>query len=943
MGPARQRVPTTPSQKQNYGLKIMYTNARSIVNKIQELRLYAHTNNPDIIAITESWTNSSITNQYLDIPNYTIVSRHDRNDTTNGRGGGILIYVKHPIKSYETTSSSQFNQFASIEVSLPNDIISLYVIYRSPNSSSDNNKLLIEVLKQCKNPAIVVGDFNYPNIKWDCLEGCNDSQDLIDCSLDKFWTQWVLFPTHNSGNVLDLVFAEDGMINEVVNDSQLGNSDHAILIIETNQLCMERSRVMVRPDYGRADFKKLRNLFKSCNWSDILGQDDVNECWEKFKETYYSITDECIPQKRCKDTKRQPPWMTSDLKLLIRKKRLLWKRYKANSSDAAFLEFKKTEKSLKKSISNAKRNFEKRIAKNSKQNPKAFYAYIGNKRSNRTGVGPLQDDHGNVETDDAVQAEMFNKYFASVFEKENDMSHYPIEQHNDVPLLQTVEITELLVKEEIKKLKQHCTPGPDGIANAVLLEACDELARPLTILFKKSLEQSVVPEDWKMANVTPIHKAGNKKLASNYRPISLTSSVCKILETILKSLIMSHLVNNNLINSSQHGFMTKKSCLTNLLHSMEEVTKVLDEGDSVDVLYLDFAKAFDKVQHQRLLLKMQSHNISGQIYEWIKAWLSNRKQRVVLNGKQSSWLSVPCSVCQGTVLGPILFIIFIDDIDICIKEIEALILKFADDTKLIKRIRTAVDNQNLQDIITKLYEWATKWQMYFNVDKCKIVHLGSKNPLHQYYMNGSEIQAASSEKDLGVMLDNTAKPSLQCAKAAQKGNQVLGQLLRSFQCREKEVLTQLYKVFVRPHLEYAIQAWCPYLVKDIDILEKVQKRMVRQISNLQGSYEEKLKKIGLTTLQERRLRGDCIETFKMIRGFTRVDYSVWFSKISRPIGIQTRLSTDPLSLQTKSSRLDLRKNFFSVRTPPTWNALPLSLRQSSSVNQFKIGYDKHKN
>ena len=145
MGLARQMDPTTPSQKQNYGLKIMYTNARSIVNKIQELRLYAHTNNPDIIAITESWTNSSITNQYLDIPNYTIVSRHDRNDTTNGRGGGILIYVKHPIKSYETTSSSQFNQFASIEVSLPNDVISLHVIYRSPNSSSENNKLLIDL------------------------------------------------------------------------------------------------------------------------------------------------------------------------------------------------------------------------------------------------------------------------------------------------------------------------------------------------------------------------------------------------------------------------------------------------------------------------------------------------------------------------------------------------------------------------------------------------------------------------------------------------------------------------------------------------------------------------------------------------------------------------------------------------------------------------------
>ena len=175
-----------------------------------------------------------------------------------------------------------------------------------------------------------------------------------------------------------------------------------------------------------------------------------------------------------------------------------------------------------------------------------------------------------------------------------------------------------------------------------------------------------------------------------------------------------------------------------------------------------------------------------------------------------------------------------------------------------------------------------------------------------------------------------------------KGNQVLGQLLRSFQCREKDILVQLYKVFVRPHLEYAIQAWSPYLVKDIEILEKVQKRMVRQIRNITGTYEEKLTKIGLTTLQERRLRGDCIETFKMLKGFSRVDHTIWFDKVSRNIGPQTRLSTDPLALDTQHARLDLRKNFFSVRTPPIWNSLPLTVRQSSSVNQFKNKYDEYK-
>ena len=339
---------------------------------------------------------------------------------------------------------------------------------------------------------------------------------------------------------------------------------------------------------------------------------------------------------------------------------------------------------------------------------------------------------------------------------------------------------------------------------------------------------------------------------------------------------------------------------------------------------------------------MKSLNIDGEILAWIQAWLSGRKQRVVLNGHQSDLISVPCSVPQGSVLGPTLFVIFIDDIDLCIEALSALLLKFADDTKVIKRIRSNTDSQELQAIIDNLHAWAEQWQMYFNVNKCKVVHLGRNNPKLQYFMNGIEVQAVDSERDLGVILDHTGKPSLQCAKAAQKGNQVLGQLLRSFQCRDKEVLTQLYKVFVRPHLEYAIQAWCPYTVKEIEVLEKVQKRMVRQITSIRGTYEEKLAMIGLTTLQERRVRGDCIETFKMLNGFTRVNHEIWFSIMSRTEGAQTRLSSDPLALNSQLARLDLRKYYFSVRVPGIWNSLPLAVRQSTTVNQFKNAYDKYR-
>ena len=936
-----QRIATSLGKGHNQGLKIIYTNARSLVNKIQELKLLSQNSKPDIIAVTKSWTHQAIPNSYLNIPNYYIANRQDRKDTQNGRGGGILIYVNEDIKTVETTCQSAFNQFASIQIPIsPINSLSFVVVYRSPNSTIDNNQFMISLLQTVKNPAIVVGDFNFPAANWEALTGCAESQRLIDISLDKFWTQHVDFSTHRNGNKLDLVFAEIGMLNEVRDEGLLGNSDHSVICIETNHPLIHKGRSHERLNHKRGDFKKLRSIFEECDWRQELSSDDMETCWSKFKSIYKDAVYRCIPFSKKKGRKK-PPWLSKELLKLIEEKRRAWKNHKLVRSAESWNRVSRLMKNLKKRIQKAKLTFEKKIAKNAKQNPKAFYAYLGGKRSNRTGVGPLQDSNGNIVSDDAAQAQMLNDYYATVFEVEN----LPAPTQPDYAAeatIEDIEITRSMVMEELKKLKRHSAPGPDGIENVVLIEASDELVKPLVMMFKKSLRTGVVPQDWRSANVTPVFKSGNKKLVSNYRPISLTSTISKILESLVRTSIRTHLLTNDLLSSSQHGFMPRKSCLTNLLHCMEEVTAIIDEGDAVDILYLDFSKAFDKVQHKRLIGKMRHLGIGGKILDWVEAWLSNRMQRVVLNGQQSNMIPVPCSVPQGSVLGPLLFVIFIDDIDLCLEQVLALILKFADDTKVIKRINDQSDNLGLQNVIDNLVSWSTKWQLYFNVGKCKVVHLGRKNPKFQYSMNDTPIESIESERDLGIIIDQSAKPGLQCAKAAQKGNQVLGQLLRSFQCRDKDVLIQLYKVFVRPHLEYAVQAWSPYMSKDIEILEKVQRRMVRQIRGVHGTYEEKLVKIGLTTLQARRERGDCLETFKMLKGFTHVDYSIWLHLMSRMQGAQTRLSSDPLALELRTSRLDLRKHFFSVRVPPMWNSLPLTIRQSQTINQFKNAYDKYK-
>ena len=232
---------------------------------------------------------------------------------------------------------------------------------------------------------------------------------------------------------------------------------------------------------------------------------------------------------------------------------------------------------------------------------------------------------------------------------------------------------------------------------------------------------------------------------------------------------------------------------------------------------LDFAKAFDKVPHKRLLSKLKSHGIDGQIHRWIKAWLQNRQQRVTLNGKFSEWKEVKSGVPQGSVLGPLLFLIFINDLD---EGVISSICKFADDTKCGGAVNSDEEVETLRNDLRKLCEWADTWQMKFNVDKCVVMHFGSNNKKHDYIMNEKKLKKSTSERDLGVIICNTGKPSKQCITAASKANCTLGLIKRNIKSRDKDVIIRLYKTLVRPKLEYCVQVWNPFLKKTLKFLKK---------------------------------------------------------------------------------------------------------------------------
>ena len=432
----------------------------------------------------------------------------------------------------------------------------------------------------------------------------------------------------------------------------------------------------------------------------------------------------------------------------------------------------------------------------------------------------------------------------------------------------------------------------------------------------------------------------------NYRPVSLTCIVCKIMESLIRDKILDHLTENELIRASQHGFTIGKSCQTNLLEYMNTLTRLVDEGYNIDVLYLDFAKAFDKVPHKRLLLKLEAHGISGKVLEWIASWLSGRQQRVVLNGYASEWSPVESGVPQGSVLGPTCFVIFINDIDEVLDLVNGFVYKFADDTKYGRVVTNDADREEMQRNIDRLMEWADKWQMNFNLTKCKVLHAGSSKERYVYTMGGyapggTILENVSEEKDIGVIIHESLKPSVQCTKASNKANSVLGQMRRAFHYRDRIVWLGLYKTFVRPHLECSVQAWSPWLVRDIEAIERVQKRAVKMVTGLDGlSYEEKLKRVGLQSLYDRRIRGDVIQVWKYIHCYPYTLDDTLLLFVRDHCSRTTRHSSKPLDLVKPRARLDVRKHSFAVRCVDRWNALPARIQNIDDLVNFEIEYDK---
>lgn len=935
-------------------LKVYYTNCNGISNKLAELKTIACNENYDILCLTETHLNPNITDAEIYIDNFTIF-RGDRKD--NREKGGSIIYVYNNI-ACSILESFQCNDSLAVLTKLPSYQLAIVCIYRSQSISYTDNLKMIEQIRNLKSlissgiDVLMVGDLNLPNVLWDSgsvtAPSTTKNRQLLlqkkfinvfqDVGLqwqlkDGTITRRRIYNGTLQESLLDqILISDNNLVLDCSIDAHVGKSDHRAIITKLRCANMPGYSLDEKICWSKVKPENIIDHSRKITW-DYRGEGNVEDIWHHIHERICIISKD-LPTMKTKILANgtacaRPPWESTCLSRRRRAKSKAWATFENHPTNDNLMAALEKDKELQNDTTTAMAKHEAKMTSDRTYNPKSFYRYVNSKRKIKQSVVSVKNSTGHFAQSPKESAEILAEFFESTFQNTGirDSKSYLAEPQKEEYYIGLDEISKLLSEVNVYK-----SVGPDQMHGKILksLSKQYEFVQCIKLLFNTCVSTGKIPVIWKQARVTPIHKKGSKTDAKNYRPISLTSILCKTYEKIIREKIIAEI--GSKITSLQHGFVKNKSCLSNLLKAADFINEKLSQNEPVDLFYFDFQKAFDSVPHTKLMTKLENLGLGGQLLAIIADFLSERTFCVTVGNSSSSPRPVLSGVPQGSVLGPILFVLYINDMPDVVKN---LLLLFADDAKMCTTAGTHTLNQ---DDLNRLSQWQNDWDLTFNTvdSKCKVMHIGKSNPKNTYFLNGQQLPSTTEEKDLGVWTTDSYSWQLNIDNSVNKARSTMAWIMRVIINKEKGVMLQLYKSLVRPLLEYCVQLWSPTARHgnwgQIFQLEDVQREFTRQINGYGClSYKERLEALQLTTLLERRARGDIIETFKIVKGFT--NYGQELFRISR---------NGNNILHPVGKRSTQQNDFLNTRVIEYWNKLHIDVKNSTSVPEFKSRLESFK-
>ncbi len=934
----------------NQQMRIAIMNCCSLrsIRKQAELHLFVSECKPDIILGTESHLDKDISDGEA-FPQEYHIHRKDRNKY----GGGVFIAVSKQLNSCECTELNNSSESIWVKIQCKNQPwLFVGAHYRPPNGDIQPVIELTSTLTKItqEHPAsniILGGDFNLPSIDWEQASvkdkpqyGNNLNTAFMDMLNTLGLSQMVSIPTRLS-NTLDLLITNNpDMVKNV--DTRPGISDHEAVTANIH-LNAQRNKKKPRSvwKFGKGnieglvqDLQQFQQSFLRTNYF----MRTVEENWTLFKEAVQEALKKNIPSKVIRGN-NDLPWVKNNrnVQRMRRRRQRAYNRQRKTKQDVHRKRYQVLRNQVKQVIHKAHEDYINDILnlENQQKAPRKFWSYIRARGKDDVGVAPLMTDDGLVTTGEE-KAKVLAKQYESVFTEE-DLSNMPNKGRSTVPDMPEIRFRTAGIEKLLLNLDVNKASGPDQVPVRVLKSAAAVIAPVLQIIMTQSYQTATLPADWKTANVTAIFKKGDKATPANYRPVSLTSVVCKLMEHIVFKAVMDHSDQNSILTMRQHGFRPKFSCETQLISTVEDIAHSVDKGSQVDALVLDFSKAFDKVPHQRLLSKLNFYGIRNTTASWIEAWLCHRTQKVVVDGEESPLSQVTSGVPQGTVLGPLMFLLFINDI---VDNVSSEIRLFADDCVLYQEVKSPEDQRRLQQDLDRLIEWTRIWQMEFNPAKCQTLHISRRRNklLHEYQMLGHTLQQVSQATYLGVEISDNLSWDAHINKVTGKANRSLGFIKRNLYACSKGVKESAYKTLVRPHLEYASSVWDPHLKKHINQIEKVQRSGARFVAgdySWQTSVTQLMVGLQWQALEYRRAVHRLCILYNILNGNSPVIVPPYITQQQRELR-----SASCVYIQPQAHTNIYRCSFFP-RTIADWKRLPPDLTDATTPPAFKAGAERY--